>query len=412
VAPRRAVGAVLAGLAILGAGTLLTGCSTAAAGTSPTARPTGAAVQTLPPSPASRVLPKPALEPTPSPAPAGTLPAGADPAAVSVESVTFVSPEEGWVLGTVQCAGSSPCLALLRTQDSGTTWTSVPPPPTYPEGAAGGGVSEVRFADSHDGWVFGPELWATHNSGATWSQISLPGVSSNAIVSSLEIADGVVHAAVLDENATVRIETSPVGSDSWQISPTSIPTGAGPAAMPQLVLQGPGGWLIEDDRSVIGGARLVGGQWLAWQPPCLQVNGAAFLAASTPQDLIVVCDQGVWGPASPAGVYAYLSTDGGTSFAMLGTPLSSSIEDEGSSLASPSLSVAVITGGVGLLGTFDGGATWSVVYSNSIDTYLQYVGFETATQGVLIVNNDSGTAPVGSLLMTFDGGRSWSPVTL
>jgi hypothetical protein len=242
-------------------------------------------------------------------------------------------------------------------------------------------VSEVRFANRDDGWVFEPELWSTHDGGATWTQISLPGVSSDAIVSSLETAAGVVDAAVVDESAMIRIEVSRVGSDSWQVSPTTIPLGAGPAVMPQLVLQGTVGWLIEDDQTVVGGARLLNGQWLPWQPPCLQVNGAAFLAASTPQDLMVVCDQGVWGPATPSGVRAYVSSNGGSSFAMLGTALPNSIEDEGNSLASPSPGVAIITAGLGLVGTFNGGATWTTVYSAPPGTWPDDVGFETEAQG-------------------------------
>ena len=209
----------------------------------------------------------------------------------------------------------------------------------------------------------------------------------------------------------MEIETSPIGVDDWSVSSTTIPFGAGPDNMPQLVLQGSAGWIIQDNRTVIGGARLAGGQWLAWQPPCLQVNGPAFLAASTSQDLMAVCDQGVWGPANPAGVQAYLSTNGGSSFSILTDPMPNSAGYQGT-LASPSPGVAFLAGGAGIRATFDGGATWSIVYSNPIDTFPQYVGFETATQGVAIVNNDAGTAPVGSLLMTFDGGRSWSPVTL
>jgi photosystem II stability/assembly factor-like uncharacterized protein len=309
----------------------------------------------------------------------------------------------------------------MRTENDGKTWTGVTPPPThlnYIEQPSGG-VSQVRFANSQDGWAFDPELWATHDGGATWSQILLPGPSSTAYVVSpyssvfsLETADGLVQAVVYNGNAELEIETSPIGVDDWQMSATTVELGAGPAAMPQLVLQGSAGWLLEDDRTVIGGARLINGQWQPWQPPCLGVNGAAFLAASTPQDLIAVCDQGVWGPATPAGVYDYVSTDGGTSFAMLGTPLSG-IDDEGSCLASPSPSVVFVAGGAGLLATFDGGVSWSTVYPASTGTGgPAYVGFETETQGVAIWVNGAGVIPVGSLLMTFDGGHHWSPVTL
>ena len=326
-----------------------------------------------------------------------------------MSSVTFVSPEEGWVLGGQHCNGSFLCLGLMRTENDGKTWTSVTPPPThlnYIEQTSGG-VSQVRFANSQDGWAFDPELWTTHDGGATWSQIVLPGVSADAIVASLETADGLVQAAVLNQASTVQIETSPVGTDDWQVSATTVEFGAGPSPMPQLVLQGSLGWLLENDRTVIGGARLINGQWVAWQPPCLNVNGPALLDASSAQYLVAVCDQGEWGPASPAGVRAYVSTDGGVSFGLL----TSSVPSYGS-LASPTPGVLVLAGGAGLLATFDGGATWTTVCTAPMDTYVQPVGFETSTQGVAIAVNGAGVIPVGSLLMTFDGGHDWSPVTL
>ncbi|MGH7666030.1 MAG: WD40/YVTN/BNR-like repeat-containing protein [Candidatus Dormibacteria bacterium] len=181
--------------------------------------------------------------------------------------------------------------------------------------------------------------------------------------------------------------------------------------MPNLVLQGGAGWLLEDDRTVIGGARLVDGRWLPWHPPCMQVNGPAGLAASTAQDVIAVCFQGIWGPASPAGVRAYISTDGGNSFHLLSAPLPSSAGGQGR-LASPSPGTAFLAGGAGLLATFNGGATWSTVYQPPEGSWLDYVGFETVTQGVAISIDDSGATPVGSLLMTLDGGHRWSLVTL
>ncbi len=207
----------------------------------------------------------PTVVPTssPSPTPAGTF---------SVSSVTFSSPEDGWVLGSQPCGGSPRCLALMRTQDGGKTWTHVPPPPTHLNTEQPGGVLQVRFANSQDGWAFDPELWSTHNDGATWTRITLPGVSSDAIVGSLETAQGQVVAAVLNQAMSVRIETSTVGTDGWHLSPTSVPFGAGPAADPQLVLQGNAGWLLMDNRTVMGGARLVNGSWLPWQPPCENVK--------------------------------------------------------------------------------------------------------------------------------------------
>ena len=58
--------------------------------------------------------------------------------------------------------------------------TTINPDPGSPE--ATDGVSSVRFANSHDGWVFGPELWATHDGGRTWHEVSVYGARTGVVV--------------------------------------------------------------------------------------------------------------------------------------------------------------------------------------------------------------------------------------
>lgn len=331
-----------------------------------------------------------------------------------MSSVTFVSASDGWVLGAVACTASPECLALLHTADGGKTWRSVNPPPTgfRQPGSAGGvsGVSQMRFANSRDGWAFDPGLWATQNGGTTWSQITLPGVPANAAVLSLETASGEVTAVVLDPMAgVINIETSSVGTDTWLESPTAIPMGAGPATQTQLVLQGSSGWVLVNDRTVIGGARLVGGHWARWKPPCTGLNGPAYIAASTAGGMYAVCDEGEWGPPGPPATHLYLSTNGGNSFEAVGDVPQSAV---GLVLASPTARVAVTDSAAGLLATFNGGETWSTVYKDPSSTWPTYVGFESASQGVAIAVDDQGSTPVGFLLMTSDGGHNWSAVRL
>ena len=54
------------------------------------------------------------------------------------------------------------------------------------------------------------------------------------------------------------------------------------------------------------------------------------------------------------------------------------------------------------MGSFDGGAEWSPVYSRPIGEGWLYLGFTTARQGVAIDGD-------GTILMTFDGGHDWEP---
>jgi photosystem II stability/assembly factor-like uncharacterized protein len=262
-----------------------------------------------------------------------------------------------------------------------------------------------------DGWVFGAQLWATHDGGETWTQLKLPGWPS-AEFEDLETAAGTVDAVFFDyskSGADERIATSPVASNSWQVSPTSITIGAGPVPEAQLVLQGGTGWILENDRTVVSGARLVSGQWDDWQPPCTQVNGPASLAASSAENLIAVCDQGVWGPATPSGGRVWTSDNGGASFSLLGAPLPSA--DGGPNagpVASPSSTVAAVGDALNILATFNGGSSWSIVYTSN-SGQIEYLGFTTPSQGVAIVASSTGSA--GTLLMTYDGGHAWKPAS-
>src|SRR5205823_51418 len=146
--------------------------------------------------------------------------------------------------------------ALVRTRDGGDSWTAIPSPPSPLSTATGDrGARQVRFANLNDGWVFGFELWVTHDGGSRWRRVTLPGVAVDARIVALEASAGVVHAAALD-GAEVRIFSSAVGRDDWQVSPLSLSAGAGPMPSTQIVLHGQVGWLVQIDRTVIGGARL------------------------------------------------------------------------------------------------------------------------------------------------------------
>jgi hypothetical protein len=273
-------------------------------------------------------------------------------------------------------------------------------------GQATSGVSGLRFADANNGWAFGPDLWATHDGGTTWARVTIPGVPADAPVFALETAAGIVHAAVLD-GGDFRVASSPVGSDGWSVSPVRVPVGAGPVPTVQLVLSGAAGWLVENDRTVVGGARLADGSWVAWTPPCAHVVGPAFLTASSPTELAAACDVGLW--SSSTGDHLYLSHDGGSTFAPSGiaAPLTMAAM---AAMASPSV---VVVGGIDATGsvlaaTTDSGRTWKVVERLPAGQIAD-LGFTTATQGVVIVGGVGGSA---SLLMTRDGGQTWHAVAV
>ncbi len=324
------------------------------------------------------------------------------PRGFSPASVTFVSLQTGWVLGAT-CPTCT--VSLLRTRDGGRTWASIPGPPTVLAPDQSAGVHEVRFADLNDGWVFGAEIWATHDGGSHWARSTLP-VGGPPGVSDLAASGGVAHAVVFGATNAFEIVTTPAGRDAWQPSPTKLPVGAGPVPMAQIVLQAGSGWVVQNDRVVVNGARLAGGAWVPWQAPCANpsVGGPAVLAASTPTDLVAACSEGRFG--GPAvDVRVFLSTNGVT-FPAQGTVVPSATDAQG--VASPVPSTIVVADAARLVTSFDRAATWTTVFSGSPSGGWRDLGFTSSTRGV-VVEAGQGTQP-GALLMTDDGGHSWVPV--
>jgi hypothetical protein len=360
--------------------------------------------------------------PTSTPATGATNNAPA-PLAASFQprSVTFVSNLDGWAAGRVPC-GAGWCLAMARTTNAGQTWTTAPAPPATLSGLAPGasGLS-VRFADGMDGWIFTTapaRLWSTHDGGSSWQQLQPPGLVAGATVLDLETSGGKVWLAVILPNvATVQLEGSPAESDAWRDINTGLPVGAGPIPSAQLVLHGTSGWLLENDRTVVGGLRLTpAGAWVAWTPPCATANGSASLAASSAADLVAVCQEGTWGRAGnlPAGAatpsaWLFRSSDGGTSFQPVG-PVPGNLTDE--SIASPAPATIVQAGlqtsasgaAAVLSASFNGGHTWQTVDQVSSVLAWNDLGFTTLTQGVVIGATQGGS----TFAMTRDGGHTWA----
>jgi photosystem II stability/assembly factor-like uncharacterized protein len=269
----------------------------------------------------------------------------------------------------------------------------------------GSGISALRFANPSTGWAFGPELWATHDGGTTWARITIPGLPAAGRIAALETARGTVHAVAYDGETNFRIATSAIAADDWHLSNLQLPVGAGPVPQIQLVLAGDAGWVLQNDRAVVNGARLVGGTWQSWNPPCVDLAGPAVLAASSATHLIAVCDEGLW--STPTGEHLWSSTDGGVTFARVGgrLPINSV-----SAVATPDGSTIVVGGskssGESLMTSIDGGRTWTSTLNAGMVQFAQ-LGFTTKTQGLVITSD---TAGAGRMLMTHDGGRTWSRV--
>ncbi len=368
----------MAGIAALIGAFALGGCSSSAKGGGHATTTSSSATSTRPPTSASGGT-------TTSSGSGGTVTPGGSTGGRG-ESATFVSPSTGFVLeqdGTV--AG---------TTDGGHSWHRV--------GHFAGSTATnevIRYIGPTDGFAFARlagALSITHDAGASWITLTTP--FSN--VADLAIADGTVYVVAMKQGRPPHFEiwSTPVGHLVWKKALLTLPVGAGPVPVEQIVLAGARGWILDQDRTVIAGARLgTGGSWTSWNAPCLHVEGPAYLAASTTTDLFASCDEGVWGGNYPRITpTAYVSHDGGTSFARHFAPSFGPI-------LSPSPQTAVVAGEATLRRTTDGGATWSTVGSTGTGATTDW-GFTSSTQGFVITG--------GRVLMTYDAGASWKAVTL
>jgi hypothetical protein len=380
--------------------------------TQPTAPPSSVATATTlaPSRPTTTIRSATVTTPTTSP----RLPVPAD---FQPRSVTFVSATVAWVLGTVPC-GVQDCADLAHTTDGGLTWTTLSGPPiTFAnvqssDPAAG---ASVRFVNGLDGWIYTSRpqqpvtgLWATHDGGATWAAVADP-AGAGAQIADLEASDGRAQLVTIPTSGQgENIFTAAAGSEEWVASPITLGLGAGPVPSAQIVLQGSTGWIIDNDRTVTGGAHLSpSAGWSTWTPPCSNAMGEGFVAASSATDLAAVCAEGIFGPPAPGTTtnsdWLYTSRDGGSSFTAVGALPGSNVT--GITAAPGPASTIVAADSRGLVATFDTGRSWTTVYPTT--STVIYAGFTTATQAVAVVDTSGGGT---SILMTHDGGHTWTPV--
>jgi hypothetical protein len=89
------------------------------------------------------------------------------------QSETWISPQQGWLLGAADCPAGS-CTVTVGSTNGGTSWKtlgSIAAPLTNEDPA---GLMEVRFADPLHGWAFQPALWSTSDGGRSWQQDATP----------------------------------------------------------------------------------------------------------------------------------------------------------------------------------------------------------------------------------------------
>ena len=375
--------------------------------------------------------------PSSLPSASSSTPPTAPPAAppnFQPTSATFVGAHTGFVIGQAgtpgQCGPPAKyiCTSIAGTGDYGSTWHGVRAPVAgAPAGPAG--VSQVRFYNTSDGWAFGPQLWATHDGGQSWTRIDTLGLR----VTALETAGQRVFAVwaqcsgggpdfAAGCTSSALYSASP-GSDQWSAVP-GAGTGyslSGTANSSALVLTGTRGYLLTPDGTLLSGPTGSAGAWQAvtsagagtaspGQAPCQpgapQASGqpsGALLAATTSSGLVLVCTSPATGATQAKQVYT--SADNGQQWQKAGAvpPAGTATSVAGT----PSGTIVLATT-AGLELSADGGATWTAAQGALPPGGFSYVGMTGASQGVAVPADTARHA----VWFTFDGGQNWreSPI--
>jgi photosystem II stability/assembly factor-like uncharacterized protein len=378
--------------------------------------------------------PSPAPSPSPSgssPSPRATAPALPQvPANFAPSSVTFVSTGVGWVLGQAgtpgHCTGPNPdiCTSLAVTSNGGATWQGMPAPVAGSPDSAHG-VSEVRSLNGADAWAFGPQLYATHNGGQTWTRVDTHGMR----VTDLETVNG--HAFAVWARCTgtgpdfaagctsFSLYSTQAGADQWSPVPgvtglgsSGIANGTQGASSAQLVLTGTRGYLLAPNGDVYSGPVT---STAGWQPAlgrgsletaCLpgpaQANGvpANSMLAATGAGLVELCQ------AQPQGGLLMYSADGGHTWQRDGYAPASGTATSLSGTPTGQVLIANTSGidvSANIAGQRRDALRWRSVHGATVPGGFSYVGMTTSEQGVAVPADVS----LHALWFTYDGGQHW-----
>jgi len=349
-------------------------------------------------------------------APAGTPTVHPQPSGVPVPngfkaaSVTFVSANEAFVLGTAPSSATS----LLRTLDRGRLWVRLSAPAVALGSPAAGSASSVwgtRFASASHGFVFGHGLWETTDGGGHWTLDSAPSGS----ILSLATIDGQVLALTAKGTSQggpgpARVLRRALGGGSWSTlasvksvdltDPTDlIATQAGTAA-------------------ILGGTSILvttnGGTTITSRatPSLPQYFTPAAIAVTSGNGLALLCvGQGYTGHTQKL---VYLSANGGVTWSKASTP---SPEGDGGTLAGSGTTLVLATASAAswLDRSTNGGHAWatSLTYGDGGLGWAD-LGFTTPSNAVVIhgpAHSAGGDGRPGRLLLSSDGGASWRAVT-
>jgi hypothetical protein len=328
-------------------------------------------------------------------------------------SITAVSAGTMFVIGQAGSPGhcaTQYCTSVARTQDDGGNWAGLPAPLTgAPDGATG--VGQIRFLDGINGWAFGPELWATHDGGENWTQISTHGrrvidvetVAARAFAIEADCTG--TGQAYTAQCTNFTLYTTPATADDWTPlgKTTTNLNKQGAFGSAALVLTGSLGYLLAPDGTLYSGSVTTARAWkIAGRIPCAvglaALDGTptgAVLGALTAQDLILSCTTKT----------IYQSSDGGATWQPTTTvPATSATATAIASSPAESVILAT-TQGIEVLPA--NSSTWrsATLTATAPAGGFSFIGMTTATNGIALPADPT----TGTVWFTTDGGLTWAP---
>ncbi|HEX4397202.1 MAG TPA: hypothetical protein VH136_06180 [Trebonia sp.] len=405
--PRPSGAAVL--FAALAAAVALAGCGTQDSGRAGSGTTSAAATTSAPAAPTSS-----ATATGQGTGGAATPAGGPVPTGMAATSVTFVSPDEAFVLGTAPCS-HTPCTSIVRTLNRGASWRGLPAPVVplgQPENGPAPAVWGIRFATPSHGFVFGTGLWETTDGGEQWAKASSPAGS----ILSLEVIDGQVLALTATCSSqsgcgTATLVRRPVGGGTWQpVTQLHVSGSTGDRIATQARVAA-----ILDGSSVIVTAN--GGlSTLEHATPCT-TQGVAYatsVAVTGPDSLALLCSGG----AAMGSVIKtiYVSSNLGQHWTKAGAPPRGGDPISIAGATPGQLVVSAASGASWLYYSGNGAAQWGSAYEAG-DGGMGFndLGFTTTSDGVVVygpaVTDGNGEGRPGRLLLTSNGGASWRAVS-
>jgi hypothetical protein len=420
-AARAATGALaaLVVLALAGCGSISNGDIAGTGATNTTGAATShtpASASSAPASASTAASPSrtPVSEPTAVPT-GGPVPAG-----FAATSVTFVSLDQAFVLGTAPCV-HKPCTSIVRTLDRGASWRGLPAPVVplgQPENTTGPAAWGIRFASPSHGFVFGNGLWETADGGEHWAAASAPDGS----ILSLEVIDGQVLAVqtlcsptsgsnCLQRASVVR---RPLAGGNWQT--VRIITVRGSVNSSELIATQAGVAALLDGTKVLvtsnGGLSVT-----EHATPCdtMGVAEAVSVAVTGPTSLALLCstENGAMGSMAKS---VFVSSDLGATWTRGTDPSIAGDPWQVSGGTPGKLVVGAYSGASWLYYSGDGAAHWSTaLQTDNGGAGWNDLGFTSTTDGVVVnapaLDDGNHDGRDGQLLLTSDGGASWHAVT-